>query len=204
MTDPPCFTKNGITFGSLASQYKITNEVIATWSRILQRSPTSALVLKNKHLASPESRRFVLSLFAQHRIAPERIHLEGPEGHYEFLEAYGRIDIALDSFPYNGGTTTTEAIWQGVPVIAYDGDRWASRTSASILRAGGLGEFVARDLEGYVDLAVHWGSAPDARDPLVELRRNMRSTLSASAVCDTRRFARNMEKLYTECRGEPL
>ncbi len=199
VTDPPCLVKSGITFGSFASQYKITNEVAASWSRILQLSPNSSLVLKNKHLASHGSRRFVVSLFEKHDIAPDRVFLEGPEEHYEFLQAYGQIDIALDPFPYNGGTTTTEAIWQGVPVIAFDGDRWASRTSASILRAGGLGDFVARDLAGYIELASHWASAPDTRERLLELRRNMRAKLSASAVCDTRGFARNMEDLYSEC-----
>ena len=158
VADPPCLTKNAVTFGSLASQYKITNEVIAAWSRILEQSPNSSLIVKNAHLASPLSRRFVHSLFAKQGIGAERVLLEGPEEHYEFLKAYSRIDIVLDTFPYNGGTSTTEAIWQGVPVIAFQGDRWASRTSASILRAGGLDEFVARDLDGYVALAARWAS----------------------------------------------
>jgi predicted O-linked N-acetylglucosamine transferase (SPINDLY family) len=122
--------------------------------------------------------------------------LEGPEEHYEFLKAYGRIDIVLDTFPYNGDTSTTEAIWQGVPVITFHGDRWASRTSASILQAGGLGEFVAPDLESYVSLAVRWGCSPNTQDHLRELRRTMRRQLSASSVCDTVHFARNMEQIY--------
>jgi ketosteroid isomerase-like protein len=196
---PPCLTKAGITFGSLASQYKITNEVVASWSRILQQTPNSTLIVKNAHLASAASRQFVHGLFAKHGIGPQQVLLEGPEEHYEFLQAYDRIDIALDTFPYNGGTTTTEAIWQGVPVIAFHGDRWASRTSASILLAGGLGEFVARDLDDYVALAVRWGSSSDTRDRLGELRRTMRSRLSASSVCDTARFAREMEKHFYKC-----
>jgi predicted O-linked N-acetylglucosamine transferase (SPINDLY family) len=155
--------------------------------------------VKNAHLGSPASRQFVHSLFAKHGIGPEQVLLEGPEEHYEFLKAYERIDIVLDTFPYNGGTSTTEAIWQGVPVIAFHGDRWASRTSASILRAGGLGEFVARDLESYIALAARWGSSPDTPGRLAELRRTMRSKLSASPVCDTLRFARNMERIYTAC-----
>jgi predicted O-linked N-acetylglucosamine transferase (SPINDLY family) len=196
---PPCITKNGIAFGSLASQYKITNDVVACWSRILERSPNSSLLVKNARLASPLTRQFVHSLFAQHGIGPERVFLEGPEEHYEFLKAYDRIDIVLDTFPYNGGTSTTEAIWQGVPVIAFHGDRWASRTSASILREGGLGEFVARDLEDYVASAARWAASPDTRDRLGELRRTMRSKLSASPVCDTLRFAREMEQIYKAC-----
>jgi predicted O-linked N-acetylglucosamine transferase (SPINDLY family) len=199
VADPPCLTKSGITFGSLTSQYKITNEVVAAWSRILQQSPNSSLLLKNKQLASQASRQFVHSLFGRHGIGPERVPLEGPEEHYEFLKAYDRIDIALDTFPYNGGTTTTEAIWQGVPVLAFHGDRWASRTSVSILRAGGLEEFVARDLDNYVALAAHWGSSSDSRERLGELRRTMRARLSGSSVCDTVRFARAMEHIYATC-----
>lgn len=199
VVDPPCLTKSGITFGSLASQYKITNQVVASWSRILEQTPNSLLILKNARMASPDSRQFVHRLFAKHGIGPERVLVEGPEEHYEFLKAYDRIDIVLDTFPYNGGTSTTEAIWQGVPVIAFHGDRWASRTSASILRAGGLQEFVARDLEDYISLAIRWGSSPDARERLPELRRSMRSRLSASSVCDTRRFAREMEHIYKTC-----
>lgn len=199
VADPPCLTKSGVTFGSLASQYKITNEVIASWSRILQQSPNSSLILKNAHLASPVSRQFVHSLFAKHGIGPEQVLLEGPEEHYEFLKAYGRIDLLLDTFPYNGGTSTTEAIWQGVPVVAFHGDRWASRTSASILRAGGLEEFVARDLQSYISLAAHWGCWSGTPQRLSELRRTMRSKLSASPVCDTPRFARDMEHIYKTC-----
>ena len=155
--------------------------------------------MKNSHLASASTRQFLHSLFAKHGIGRERVLLEGPEEHYEFLKAYDRIDMVLDTFPYNGGTSTTEAIWQGVPVVAFHGDRWASRTSASILRAGGLEEFVARDVEGYIALAARWGSAPDTRDRLVELRRAMRSKLSASPVCDTQGFAREMERIYSAC-----
>ena len=199
VAEAPCLATSGMTFGSLTSQYKITNEVVATWSRILQHCPNSSLLLKNKHLKLRATQQFVHNLFATHGVAPERILFEGPEDHYEFLKVYDRIDIALDPFPYNGGTTTTEAIWQGVPVLTFHGDRWASRTSASILRAGGLEEFVARDLEDYVALAVRWGSSAGGRERLGELRRTMRARLSASAVCDTARFARNMEQIYATC-----
>ena len=84
-------------------------------------------------------------------------------------------------------------------MIAFHGDRWASRTSASILRAGGLEEFVARDLDDYIALAARWGSSSDTRERLGELRRTMRAKLSASSVCDTLRFARDMEHIYQTC-----
>ena len=137
----------------------------------------------------------MLGLFAQRDISPTRIRLEGPSDHVAFLQTYDKVDIALDTFPYNGGTTTTEAIWQGVPVVTFFGDRWVSRTSASLLRAGTLGDFVAPDLEGYISLAVRLANSPEA---LLDLRRSMRSRLEISPVCDTHTFARNMERLYLQ------
>ena len=109
-----------------------------------QQVPNSTLILKNASLGSAGNRQFVHSLFERHQVSPQRVRLDGPSDHYQFLETYGEIDIALDTFPYNGGTTTTEAIWQGVPVVTFHGDRWVSRTSASILQAAGLGELVGR------------------------------------------------------------
>jgi protein O-GlcNAc transferase len=195
VVDPPCLTNGAITFGCLASQYKITSEVIGAWSRILQRVPDSSLILKNGALVSPCARQFVHGLFERNHISPQRVRLEGPSDHYRFLETYGEIDIALDTFPYSGGTTTTEAIWQGVPVVTFSGDRWVARTSASILQFATLGEFVGQGIEDYISLAIRLASS---RDDLLELRRNMRSRLRDSPVCDTQSFARNMERLYTQ------
>lgn len=121
--------------------------------------------------------------------------MRGPSDHYQFLETYGEIDIALDTFPYNGGITTMEVIWQGVPMVTFFGDRWASRTSASILRAATLGEMVGQGREDYISLAIGLANSPDR---LLDLRRNMRSRLDDSPVCDTQSFARNMERLYTQ------
>lgn len=192
------FNKREFVFGACASQYKITDEVVSVWSHLLRACPTSSLLLKNKRLASPGVRQDLTERFLAYGIASHRVQLEGPEEHFEFLKVYGRMHVALDTFPYNGGTTTTEAIWQGVPVVAFSGDRWASRTSASILRAAGLGEFVADDLAGYVALAVKLGNA-DTRDWLDTLRFNMRDQLRESMVCNTKSFAREMEQIYEEC-----
>jgi protein O-GlcNAc transferase len=185
---PPCLATGAVTFGCLAPLYKITPDVVETWCRILAEVPESVLVLKAAAFALEDERRFVRERF------PEgRVRLEGPSEHFEFLQAYDQIDIALDTFPYNGGTTTTEAIWQGVPVVTFRGDRWVARTSASILRAGGLGEFVRRDVDDYVACAVEWSQAPTK---LGDLRATMRARLARSPVCDTPGFARNMERLY--------
>jgi len=195
----PCTRDCPFTFGCLGSQYKITSEVVKAWSRILAASPGSRLLIKNRHLGSRSSREFMENLFSRFGVARERLLLEGPEDHFEFLKAYDKVDLAFDTFPYNGGTTTTEAIWQGVPVVTFAGDRWASRTSASILRAGGLREFVANNLEEYISLAGHLANSPEEITRLAWIRTNMRKQLIASSVCDTRGFAREMEGIYRSC-----
>jgi len=195
VSEPPC-TRNGfVTFGSLISQYKITGHVIDAWCAILDETPGSRLLVRNAFLGSRSNRQFLRARFEQRGVAAERISLEGPAPHFEFLETYGRIDIALDAFPYNGGTTTTEAIWQGVPVVAWRGDRWVSRTSATLLEAAGLEALVADDISGYVGVATQL-----ARDTgkLQTMRRNMRRKLLDSQACDTVGFAGAMENLYRE------
>ncbi len=196
VVDPPC-TRNGqITFGSMASQIKITSDVVEAWSSILSRSPNSRLIVRNGALAAASSREFLLDLFSKNDVSRDRIQLKGPVEHFQFLKTYDEIDIALDTFPYNGGTTTTEAVWQGVPVVTFWGDRWASRTSASILRAGGLDEFVRTDIAAYISFAAELANSPETPQRLVSLRKQMRGQLLHSPVCDIKSFARGLERLY--------
>jgi predicted O-linked N-acetylglucosamine transferase (SPINDLY family) len=192
----PCLSRGSFTFGCLAPQYKITPEVVEAWARILHGSPGSRLILKNTVLASPENRAFVQRLFARFGIAEDRVELDGPAEHYTFLEKYAEIDLALDTFPYNGGTTTMEALWQGVPVLTFDGDRWASQISASLLRNAGLAGFVAPDLEGYVRNAITLANDSVLPGQLDTLRRNLRDHLRRAPVCDARSFAAEMEGHY--------
>jgi predicted O-linked N-acetylglucosamine transferase (SPINDLY family) len=195
----PCITNAQFTFGCLGSQYKITNEVVEAWSRILTASPGSRLLLKNKRLGAKPACEFMEKLFHRFGVPREQLHFEGPQNHFDFLKAYDNVDVALDTFPYNGGTTTTEAIWQSVPVIAFAGDRWASRTSASILRTAGLQEFLADDLEGYIAGAIRLANSTEEWPRLASLRANMRKHLLASSVCDTSGFAQEMEEIYRMC-----
>lgn len=204
ITPPPCLANGFLTFGSLVSQYKITDRVVECWAEILRRAAGSRLLLKNVCLGDPGNRAHLTARLAQHGVDPDRLILEGPAEHRAFLEAYGRIDIALDSFPYNGGTTTTEAIWQGAPVASFHGERWASRTSASILNAAGLSEFVAGDIAGYIDLCAGLANAPDTPVLLEELRDGARERLSRSEVCAVEPFARTMEEFYLEIAGRPI
>lgn len=193
---PPCLASGMLTFGAFASRYKLTDEVIATWAEILRRAPRARLMLKNGSLTVEEERAAVRQRFARHGVQAERLLLEGPAAHTEFLAAYGRVDIALDTFPYNGGTTTTEALWQGVPVLAFNGDRWASRTSRSLLLAAGLGEWCAADRVAYVERAVTLAEAAGTPASLAALRATMRSRLGASPVCDSAGLCAALENIY--------
>jgi len=193
---PPCLRNGFITFGSLASLYKINAEVIRAWAEILKRSPRSRLILGNTQLEHHCNREYTINRFAKFGISRDRLTLLGPETHYQFLRRYDSLDIALDPFPYNGGTTTTEAIWQGVPVLTFCGDRWASRTSTSIMSNAGLEDFVCKDMEDYIDRAVYLGSSPKIPAELRQLRLKMRTRVRKSSVCDCSRFAQYMEDIY--------
>ncbi len=192
---PPSRTRGALTFGCLASQYKLSDALLASWGRILRAAPTSRLLLRNSALRADSDRAHLLERLSAVGIAAEHVELLGPCEHHEFLATYSRVDVTLDTFPYNGGTTTTESIWQGVPVIAFRGDRWASRTSASLLVAAGLAEFLADDCAGYERLAIELANDSHTRARLATLRESMRERLRASTVCDVAGFARSFEEL---------
>lgn len=201
VAQPPILASGRVNFGCLASQHKITAPVVESWSRILLAAPDSRLFVKNSTLGSIPNRDLLAQRFEAHGIDRDRLFMEGPSSHYDYLSAYAQVDVALDPFPYNGGTTTEEALWQGVPVLTFPGDRWAARQGASIEHAAGLHEFVAQNLDDYVSRAVDLARSPDTARRLTELRHSMRDRLSRSSLCDTAGFAQNMERLFEKiCR----
>jgi protein O-GlcNAc transferase len=195
---PPCLSRDGFTFGSLVSQYKVTPAVLDAWSEILTRAPASRLALANRILGSKCNRDYLCEKFEARGVDRQRLEFFEPAKHYEFLKYYDQIDLALDAFPYNGGTTTTEAIWQGVPVLTFDGDRWAARTSKTLLMSCHLAEFVAAGPREYVDAAVEWATSPDAPHKLAALRQSMREELLKSPVCQTDNMIQAMEQTYDD------
>ena len=189
---PPCLKNGYITFGSLASAYKSTAQTLAAWSQILRVVPNARLLVRNAALDRESNRRDLLARFADLGIPMQRLTLLGAAEHFEFLRTYDQIDIALDAFPYNGGTTTAEALWQGVPLLTTQGDRWAGRTSRSLLAAAGLSEWVAPDLPSLVSTA-----AALAHTELAAVRAQQRARIAASPVCDQASLCRELELLYT-------
>ncbi|WP_193213610.1 tetratricopeptide repeat protein [Luteolibacter marinus] len=195
---PPCLVNRHLTFGSLVTGYKIVPEVLDAWCAILRGAPGSRLVLANSLLASRQNVHWWQQRFADRGIDPQRLDLLPPAGHREFLGYYDRIDVALDAFPYNGGTTTMEAIWQGVPVLTFDGDRWASRTSQTLLRRSHLAGFVAASVDGMIATATSLAADPGFPERLAVLRREMRDRLATAPVCDGAGLAAAMESLYAD------
>jgi predicted O-linked N-acetylglucosamine transferase (SPINDLY family) len=177
------------------SAYKITDQVVASWSRILLGVPDARLIVRNRALGFASNRADFMARFAARGVPEARLSLEGGGEHLDFLRTYDRIDIALDAFPYNGGTSTAEALWQGVPLLTFNGDRWASRTSRSILMAAGLTEWVADDRSAFESLAIRMGSAPEG---LAAIRAGLRAKVAAGPACDTTALCRALEAIYLE------
>ncbi|MFP6742854.1 MAG: tetratricopeptide repeat protein [Alphaproteobacteria bacterium] len=196
VAEPPALADGPVTFGSFNNLSKVTVATVAAWARILEGAPESRLLLKNRSLADEETRRRYRTLFAERGIDGDRLEfhawIDSTSGH---LGAYDRIDIGLDPFPYNGTTTTCEALWMGVPVISLRGDRHASRVGASILTRVGLAELIADSVDDYVTAAVALAEAPGR---LVELRRDLRAAMAASPLCDAAGFIHVVEAAYRE------
>lgn len=195
---PPCLAAGHITFASLCTLHKINDEVVAAWAMILQQAPNTQLLIKNAELGDPTNRAAVHERFGGWDISPERVLLEGPSPHQEFLAAYGRADIALDTFPYNGATTTMEALWQGVPVLTFNGDRWASRQSRSLLLAAGLDDWCLPDRDAYIARAVTLAQSPTTAMELAALRATTRERLARKPVCDSKGLCHALERIYRE------
>lgn len=188
----PALARGHVTFGSFSNPGKLGPQVAAPWARILESVPGSCLLLKYKGLDDPVHVGRITALFAERGIGPDRLALEGDSPQAELLGHYGRVDVALDPFPYGGGVTTLEALWMGVPVVTWPGDTFAGRHALTHLSAVGLTETIARDLDDYVALAV--GLARDL-PRLAGLRAGLRERMAASPICDARRFTAHLEDL---------
>ena len=191
---PPPGARGFVTFGSFNHPAKLSDETVRVWSQLLDRVGDSRLLLKSKAFEDDSTRRHHRDRFAAAGLAPDRLdlvgHIDDPQGH---LAAYGRIDVALDPFPYNGTTTTCEALWMGVPVVTLAGTRHAGRVGASLLHRVGLDELVAGDPAAYVALAAELA---EDRSRLETLRAGLRDRLTASPLLDGAGFARSVETAF--------
>ena len=192
---PPAIRRGYVTFGSFNNIAKIGPDVVSLWADVLRTAPQSRLVLKWKSLADEDVRKRLAAAFLAAGVGAERLDLRGASPHADMLAEYGDIDVALDPFPFCGGLTSCEALWMGLPIVAWPGDRPASRQTVGFLELLGLEACVARSGEDYVRVAA--GLAADA-DGLADLRRQLRPRMAASPLCDGTLFTPTLEAAFRE------
>jgi protein O-GlcNAc transferase len=188
----PALEAGYVTFGSFNNLAKMNDAVVAVWARVLKSVPNSRLLLKTKQLNDPVVCEQTRQRFASCGIAADRLLLNGMlASRDDHLAMYNKVDIALDTFPYPGVTTSVEALWMGVPVLSLRGDRFLSLTAASIAHNAGLPGWVATSVEDYIGKAVT--SAGDL-PKLAVLREGLRKQVCTSPLFDAKRFAQNFEE----------
>ena len=190
---PPILTTAGApTFGCFNNYAKITPEMLAVWAQILHRLPEARLMIKNKGLQCTGLQERLHHQFHQLGVKAERIILVPQVKSYtEHLDLYNQVDVALDTSPYNGTTTTCEALWMGVPVVTLRGDRHSARVGASILSRVGLDRLVAETTDRYVSIAVDLAIQTDV---LGQYRKSLRETMRSIPLGNPPMFARTFEK----------
>lgn len=188
----PALNSSGITFGSFNKLAKISDETAALWAQVLTAVSDSKLVLKAKALIEPETASHLRGRFEALGVEGHRIDARGwASADRDHLATYADVDIALDTFPYNGTTTTCEALWMGVPVISLSGRGHAARVGASILSSCDMSDWVAETPQDYVSIAASragdWGG-------LSVLRQSLRNSLAEGALTDASSAAHDLER----------
>ena len=173
-----------VTFGTANNPYKFSRKVIETWAQIVAATPQSRFLFVRPEGGSKIFQDNMRAIFAEHGVGADRVVFEVVRGRH--LPYYNDMDISLDAFPQTGGTTTCEALWMGVPVVAKRGPAVFERLSYSVLMNAGLGDLCAETTDEYVDIALKLAADP-AR--ISELRRGMRARLRSSPLGDTKQFA---------------
>lgn len=169
------YDRNGyITFGIMNSFHKLSPDVLAMWANIIKTIPNSKILFNNRSLGAESAKNYLTNIFTRNGVDTSRLIIRSSQPRSEFLESYNDIDIALDPFPYGGGTTTLESLLMNVPVISIDGDRWMARHTSGCLRACGYPELIAKDQEDYKLKAI--GLAVD-----IERLRSYRQCLKTKA-----------------------
>jgi protein O-GlcNAc transferase len=189
--EPPCVRNGYVTFGSFNHRLKLSPTVLALWSQILLGLPESQLVIMGVPEGPAQDR--LRGEFTQRGIAAARIRVVAPLPMNDYFPWFDKVDLALDSTPYSGGTTTCDTLWMGVPVVTLAGPRSASRSAASMLTTVGLADWIAYTPEDYVRLALKFAGD---RTLLAGLRAALRKRMRESPLMDETGFARDLEAAY--------
>ena len=187
IVEPPSSRGAPVTFGSFNNLGKLNEEVIAVWSAILTGSPGSRLLIKHNVSGDPLVQGWIVRQFEDNGIGADRLVFRDRAPSLEsHLSMYGEVDVALDPFPYNGTTTTCEALWMGVPVVALLGDHHASRVSASVLQSIGFEAGIATSIDDYVNTALQLSSSAAL---LGSMRQMLRQSMVDSPLGDPQSLA---------------
>ncbi len=195
IVDPPSIRNSFVTFGYFGSGAKLNIQVIEVWASLLHRVPNAKLHIQNFQLASPASRRLLADRFRRFGISSDRLIIGAGIERASLMRVYGGIDISLDTWPYCGGNTIAESLWQGVPVITWKGDRFVSAYGSSLVRAAGCPELATDTLDQYVETASRLANDPER---LLFLRHNLRRMSIENGLADSVGFARRLEAAYTD------
>jgi predicted O-linked N-acetylglucosamine transferase (SPINDLY family) len=191
--ESPFFRNGFITFGSFNNPRKITRDVVKMWSVILHLVPGSRMFLKYLDLDKPVIQELFRGWFREDGIAEERIHFEGPTKGFGYLRKWNEVDISLDTYPYNGGTTTLDALWVGVPVVTLAGRMAVSCTGHNILSALGLP--VARSAEQYIQTALFLAqNIPKTPG----MRNTVHKAMAASPLMDEKGLVQALEAAFRD------
>jgi protein O-GlcNAc transferase len=189
----PSQARRAFTFGCLNNPAKLSEACVETWARVLKAVPKSRLVLLAGR--SADAARATADRFSKLGIASDRLELVYRLPANEYFEAYQPIDLALDPFPFNGGVTTCDSLWMGVPTLTVAGRDYRSRQGVSLLNNIGLPEFVADSPDKLVELAAIWS---DQREGLADLRASLREMMQASPITRAEQYVRHFENALRE------
>ena len=191
----PALHQGHVTLGSFNNSYKINDKVVGLWSEVLKAVPQSRLLLKFGGGDDTGVRRTFQQRFAACGIDSERLEIIGRVPVVEHLNLYNRVDLALDTYPYHGTTTTCESLWMGVPVLSLVGQHHVSRVGLSLLSRVGLEIFAAHHEREWVDKAVAFAGQ---LDDLAQIRQGLRGQMYHSSLCDKQAYARQVEQAYRQ------
>ncbi len=196
VSEAPVKSNGYITFGSFNNLPKINSLTIEVWSKILQAVPNAKLFIKSKPFKDPWVQDRYRKLFNEQGIENERLEFSAfAPSVRDHLNTYRKVDIALDTFPYNGTTTTCEALWMGVPVVSLIGEMHAGRVGYSLLSRIGLPSMVAENIEKYIRIAAFLASDTGR---LAKLRKGLRTTVAQSPICNGISFVKSLEEAYRD------
>jgi protein O-GlcNAc transferase len=191
--------RQDVVFGSFNNLLKVNAETLALWRDVLFAVPGSKLKLKTPSCTDENCRQYFLDYFTDSGIDQRRLIFSGPSSLYDMMREYNEMDIALDTFPYNGGTTTFQALWMAVPVLTMAGTNFCGRMGASAMTRLGMQDWVAHSREDFIDRAIRLAAD---RETLVKTKKGLREKMRQSPLCDAQGFGIEMGRVFEEIWAE--